>query len=70
MKDHNGNSLEVGDWVKFRSKSEGQSTAQIIKTAYGQVVVKKEVTSNEWRSGVLPPRNARVFIKLEPEELI
>ena len=69
MKDHYGNELVVGDWVKYRSKYEDKNAVQIVEMVHGLVKVRDNERNNTWR-GSTTIRAARVFIKLEPEELI
>jgi hypothetical protein len=69
MKDHNGNELVVGDWVRVRNDTKHRHV-QIIEMPYGQVITRDVSTSNTYWEHALPPRGPRAFIKIEPEELI
>ena len=69
MKDHDGNELELGDWVRLRADKE-RNHVQIVKFIYGQMVVTSHRRNALHTVGNEMPRNSRVFIKLEPEDLI
>ena len=69
MKDHNGNGLVVGDWVRVRNDKQ-HTAVQITKIVHGQVVLREYISGNRYRGGSLTPRCSRALVKLEPEELI